>query len=189
MSVEVTRKVLSIYADTKVANPVSETPNMEKIKAAGELERRIALVRPSDTDNLTVSALKTWPSTPEYWIAGGEIVAAALKKDATRPLTCVLFAHLCVYALKANAAKFAVPIEVVELKKGGFDNHYILVAGRNSGELGGKLSEWNEDAFVIDLWGACQELGDVVSQPPAIIVKDMKDYSRRLASTIPAWGE
>ncbi|MEV4525648.1 hypothetical protein [Streptosporangium sp. NPDC049304] len=187
---EIARKVLSVYADSKVANPIDETADQEKLRAAGEIEKKIALVRPSDGASLLPSKIKEWKTTPDYWIAGGEIVATALKKDSTRPLTCILFAHLCVYALKTTAPRFTVPIEVVEMKggTGGFDNHYVLVAGRTSGTINGKLSEWNKDAFVIDLWGHCQGLGDVAAQPPAIIVSGMNDYTRTTIATVPAWG-
>jgi hypothetical protein len=185
--VKVARDVLSSYAKSKVANPVIGTADPQKLQSAGQLERTIALVRPSDGASRTPAEMKTWTVTPEYWFAGGELVANALEKDADRPLTCILFAYLSVYALKSTAPKFTVPIEVVEIKK-LHDNHYVLVAGRTTGEIGGKLSEWNQDAFVIDLWGHCQGLGDMVAQPPAIIVNDMKDYPRKTVVTIPAWG-
>ncbi|MGN9784006.1 hypothetical protein ACTMTF_21400 [Nonomuraea sp. ZG12] len=185
--VRVAREVLSAYAKSKVANPVNQSADQQKLHLAGQLERKIALVRPSDGVSRTPGEMKTWTTTPEYWFAGGEIVAGALEQDADRPLTCILFAHLCVYALKSTAPTFTVPIEVVELKK-GHDNHYVLVAGRTTGDIKGKLADWNADAFVIDLWGHCQDLGDMVTQPPAIIVSDMKDYARKTVATIPAWG-
>jgi hypothetical protein len=184
----IAREVLVSHAKLKVANPIGESANQEKLKAAGEIEKKIALVRPSDGASLSPSVAKQWTTTSEYWFVGGKVVADALEKDVNRPLTCILFAHLCVYALKSSAPKFTVPIEIVEIKKGGFDNHYILVAGRTAGDINGKLSEWNQDAFIIDLWGYCQGLGDMVAQPPAIIVSDMKDYQRRTVVTIPAWG-
>ena len=180
--VKVAREILSSYLTVAVANPVGKEHTEGDLRDATQLERKIALNRPSDSA-IPLSVAKSWNTTPEYWVAGGEIVAANL----TKPLTCVLFAHLCVYALKTKAPKFGVPIEIVQLKKGA-DNHYVLVAGRTSGAIGGELSGWNESAFVIDLWGACQSLGELVSQPPAIIVSDMKDYGRTTMATIPAWG-
>lgn len=186
--VEVARTVLSAYAKSKVANPINETADQQKLQSAGQLERTIAFIGPSD-DNVSPATAKTWKTTPEYWYAGGRAVAEALVKDADRPLTCILFAHLSVYALKSTAPKFTVPIEVVEIKNKKHDNHYILVAGRTTGEIDGPLDKWNADAFVMDLWGYCQELGPIVAhQPPKIIVEDMKDYPRKAIVTIPAWG-
>lgn len=184
--VKVAREVLSAYAKSKVANPIVGAPDQEKLQSAGQLEKKVAFVSPSD-DNVSPATAKTWKTTPGYWFAGGEIVAKALQGDSDRPLTCILFAHLSVYALKSKAPKFTVPIEVVEIKDKKHDNHYILVAGRSAGEIDGKLSEWNDDAFIMDLWGSCQGLGDVVSQPPAIIVSSMADYPRKTIATIPAW--
>ncbi|TMR97530.1 hypothetical protein [Nonomuraea basaltis] len=180
--VQVARDVLSSYAKLQVANPINQTADQANLKAAGQIEKKIALSHPSD-DNVSLAEANRWKSTPEYWVAGGEIVA----QDLTRPLTCILFAHLCVYALKSTAPKFTVPIEVVEMKK-LHDNHYILVAGRKTGTINGKLSDWNQEAFVIDLWGFCQGLGNLVAQPPAIIVSQMADYPRKTVVTIPAWG-
>lgn len=179
--VETAREMLKPYVERKVANPVNVPASGELIQAATQLERMIALSRPAE-GTLNPAIAKTFKTTPEYWVNGGERVA----RDASKPLTCVLFAHLCVYALK-SAPRFTVPIEIVELKKGA-DNHYILVAGRTTGDINGDLSGWNEDAFVIDLWGFCQGLGDLVSQPPAIIVTSMAEYPRKLVATIPPWG-
>ncbi|MEV4808157.1 hypothetical protein AB0K18_49935 [Nonomuraea sp. NPDC049421] len=181
---EVARKVLGSYQGLLVANPIRQPADPVKLKAAGEIERKIALHQPSDDHNLTPAEARTWKQSPDYWVAGGEIVS----QNLDRPLTCILFAHLCIYALKKDAPKFTVPIEIVELKKGGYDNHYILVAGRTKGDINGKLSEWDQEAFIIDLWGYSQGLGTLVSQPPAIIVEGMDDYSRKTVVTIPAWG-
>ncbi|MEU8357444.1 hypothetical protein AB0C27_15650 [Nonomuraea sp. NPDC048882] len=181
---EVAREVLGTYKALQVANPIGKPPDPEKVEAARKLETKIAFRQPSDDHTLVPAVAMKWKESPEYWVTGGEIVA----QNLNRPLTCILFAHLCVYALKKGAPTFTVPIEVVELKKGGFDNHYILVAGRTTGALGDKLSEWNQDAFIIDLWGHNQNRGKLVAQPPAIIVSDMEDASRKTVATIPAWG-
>jgi hypothetical protein len=179
--IETAREALTPYRERTVANPINVPANEELIRAATQLERKIALSRPTE-GILNPGLAKTFNTTPEYWVGGGELVA----QDTSKPLTCVLFAHLCVYALK-SAPKFTVAIEVVELRQ-GVDNHYILVAGRTSGDINGDLSGWNENAFVIDLWGARQGLGDLVSQPPAIIVTSMAAYPRKVAATIPPWG-
>lgn len=165
----------------QVANPVTGNWNEVAIKAARQLEAKISINSPSDS-NFTSTQAKAWRLSPDFWVAGGDIVRQSLD----RPLTCVLFAYLCVYALK-QAPKFTAQIEVVEIKS-TVDNHYVLVVGRRTGTIEGKLSDWNEDCFVIDLWGSLQGLGNVIARPPAIIVTDMKDYPRKTIVTIPPWG-
>ncbi|MEV4072819.1 hypothetical protein [Nonomuraea fuscirosea] len=49
-----------------------------------------------------------WKESPEYRVTGGEIVA----QNLNRPLTCILFTHLCVYALKKAAPTVTVAAHV-----------------------------------------------------------------------------
>jgi hypothetical protein len=165
----------------QVANPIAGNWDEAAIKSARQLETKISINSPSE-DNLSLSLAKAWKTSPEFWVAGGDIV----QKNTGRPLTCILFAYLCVYALK-QAPKFTAQIEIVEIKS-KVDNHYVLVIGRRTGTIDGKLSDWNDDSFIIDLWGSRQGLGNVISRPPAIIVADMKDYPRKTVVTIPPWS-
>jgi hypothetical protein len=166
----------------KIANPMDQEWDQAGIIAARGLETKISINQPVDDKIHVGSATKNWTNTPDFYVAAGDIV----RQNIGRPLTCILFAYLCVWALK-QAPKFTSAIEVVEIKRKA-DNHYVLVVGRRSGDIDGKLSDWNQDAFVIDLWGSLQGRGNVISQPPAIIVSDMADYTRRIAMTIPPWG-
>jgi hypothetical protein len=72
-------------ARSKVANPVGETADPQKLQLAGQLERTIALTAPSDGHSRTSNEMKVWKTAPDCWVAGGEAVALAVAASAVRP--------------------------------------------------------------------------------------------------------
>jgi hypothetical protein len=187
--IDTARTLLQPYIDKppRVGNPVNRPSNEWQetgIERSRRLEARISLDVPTEMGLTGLAATRT-AGQGEYWVRGGEIVAANLDS----PLTCALFAHLVVYALR-QAPTFGSRIEVVEIRRGKADNHYVVVVGRSGGDVNGDLARWGDGAFVIDLWGAAQGLGPAISSPPAIIVAGMADpptYPRRVVATIEPW--